>query len=123
MGSSSSTAADRIVVHNHEQQQTLIRENGYPVYLLFIDLRTSVGGGFTPQMTRVLRNLAMQWGTAGTAMQHWAITVDGFVYELARKREGSKTADKGMHNDPNFKRPEAIPYRHREMERQVKEVK
>jgi hypothetical protein len=123
MGSSTSTAADHVVIYNHEQHKALERENGFPVYLLFIDLGSSVGGGFPPQTNRVLRKLAIQWGTAGTAMQHWAIMVDDCVYELARKREGSTAPDRGMHNNPNFKRPEAIPYYIWERERQVKEVK
>ncbi|KAF1922187.1 uncharacterized protein M421DRAFT_427194 [Didymella exigua CBS 183.55] len=122
MGSSSSRTADGVVRYSHQQHQNMIRENGYPVYILYIDLRTSVGGGFQPQMTRVLRKLATEWGTAGTAMQHWAIMVDGFVYELARKPDKDKTIDAGMERNSNFRMPTAIPYRDWETERQVKKV-
>ena len=91
----------------------------YPVYLLYIDLRSSVGGGFQPQMARVMKKLADQSGTASTAMQHWALMVDDHVYELARKQEWDTTADEGMQNNPTFKKPKAIPYKRWEAERQV----
>lgn len=96
--------------------------HGSPVYLLYIDLRSSVGGGFQPQMARVMKKLAKDWGTAGTAMQHWALMVDDHVYELARKPDGATTPDQGMQNNPTFRRPRPIPYERWESERQVKEV-
>lgn len=94
----------------------------YPVYLLYIDLRSSVGGGFQPQMARVMKKLADQSGTASTAMQHWALMVDDHVYELARKQEWDTTADEGMQNNPTFKRPKPIPYKRWEADRKVTKV-
>jgi hypothetical protein len=69
-----------------------------------------------------MKKLAKDWGTAGTAMQHWALMVDDHVYELARKPDGSTTSDPGMQNNPTFKRPKPIPYDKWESERQVTEV-
>lgn len=96
--------------------------NGYAVYGLYVDLRKSVGGGFKPYLSRALRNRAIELGTSGTSMQHWAIMIDNYVYELARKTDGIGFADPGMHNNPTFKRPRAIPFDEWQKERHVKEI-
>lgn len=114
--------ADTPVVYSRAQHEAMIQQHGYPVYLLFIDLRTSIGSGFYPALYRVLMKLAKQWGTAGTAMQHWAIMIDGHVYELARKTQGIGIPDEGMEKNPTFKRPSAIPYDAWEKDRQVRHV-
>ena len=114
--------ANRYVTYTPSQHQQKIEDHEYPVYLLYIDLRSSVGGGFQPQMARVMKKLATESGTASTAMQHWALMVDGYVSELARKPESETYADEGMQNNPTFKRPEAIAYETWERRRQVKEV-
>ena len=73
-------------------------------------------------MSQALKTLAKLWGTAGTAMQHWAIMVDDHVYELARKLDTSGVADLGMNNNPNFRRPTAIPFDKWQEQRQPEEI-
>ncbi|OAL44005.1 hypothetical protein IQ07DRAFT_663845 [Pyrenochaeta sp. DS3sAY3a] len=118
----SSSKADGVVSYTEQQHQDLIREHGYPIYVLFVDLRWSVGGGFSPQLAHALENSAARWGTAGTTMQHWAIMVDDHVYELARKLDGTGVADPGMNNNPNFSRPTAIPKDMWQEQRQMRNI-
>lgn len=119
---SSSSKADQVIRYNSQQHRDLINERGYPVYLLFIDLGSSVGGGFAPRTAQALKTLAKQWGTAGTAMQHWAVMVDGHVYELARKPPGTVMADEGMYNNPGFSLPFANPYKAWQSARQASTI-